>query len=429
MVRKIVAAAAALGMFASVMFASAVLNSRVAAGAAVSTPFHQCPAVGASPSCQLLLVVNPDRTVSVQGDPAVHPYDGLDDTLVGVVNNSLTSVSAITVTGPRSGLSLFDGDGLCTYGVAGCPFGATGYEGPNTKFVTDSALRDKAEVDFTGGLVPGQSRYFSLEGALTAASITVRQGTLRYSIASLGDSFSSGEGNPPFDPDSNDGCDRSSRAWPRLLHSSRADLALVAHLACSGATSAALSGAFDSEPPQESQLAGLPKPPTFVTLTIGGNDIGFSAVLRDCFVVDCYWDGTLAATSRRIDTLATYIQYKYQDIQRASPTSRLIVVGYPNLFPRLQSNAVNCGWLSNNERATLVALSDKLNNTLANAAAGVGAIYAPTVNSLNGHELCTASSWVNPIGSFSSPTFNSQGHPNASGQIAMETAVLAKIPQ
>ncbi|WP_018762361.1 hypothetical protein [Arthrobacter sp. 135MFCol5.1] len=113
------------------------------------------------------------------GDPAVGPYDGADDTLVGVVNNSRTSVPAITVKGPGTGLSLFDGDGLCTFAAGSCPNGPTGYEGPGTTLVTDPSLPDAAEVDFSGaGLAPQATSYFSLEGVLSSAQITAARGTL-----------------------------------------------------------------------------------------------------------------------------------------------------------------------------------------------------------------------------------------------------------
>jgi hypothetical protein len=114
----------------------------------------------------------------------VGPFDGSDDTLVGIVNNSTSAVDAVTVSGPGSGLSLFDGDGICSgdYGAwdgsAGCPYGPTGYEGPGTSYVTSQSLPDSAEVDFTGGLTPGQTTYFSLEGALVAAQVTAREGGL-----------------------------------------------------------------------------------------------------------------------------------------------------------------------------------------------------------------------------------------------------------
>jgi hypothetical protein len=144
-----------------------------------------------------LILVNANRTVSVLGDPAVGPYDGADDTLVGVVNDSRAPVAAITVTGPGTGLAGLDGDGLCTFGVSGCPFGPTSYEGPGTTIKTDPTLPDSAEIDFAGaGLASGQSAYFSLEGALTSAALVARQGPLIPTV-----NVATAVQNYPIDPD------------------------------------------------------------------------------------------------------------------------------------------------------------------------------------------------------------------------------------
>jgi hypothetical protein len=145
-----------------------------------STPFAQCPSVGYAPTCDILLNVNADNSVSVLTDPSVGPYDGGDDTLVGIVNNSDAPVPAITVNGPGTFLSVFDGDGLCSFwnSPAGCPFGGTGYEGPGTSLRTDPSLPDEAEVDFNPALQPGQTAYFSLEGALAYAHLAAREGGL-----------------------------------------------------------------------------------------------------------------------------------------------------------------------------------------------------------------------------------------------------------
>jgi hypothetical protein len=144
------------------------------------TPYSQCPAVGAAPSCSVLLVPEADATVSVYTDPTVGPYDGGDDTLVGIWNaNYGKPIDAVTVTGPGSGLALLDGDGLCTYGIQGCPFGPTGYEGPGTTITTQpSAYPDSAEISFNPPLAAGASAYFSLEGLLKNAVLSARQGSL-----------------------------------------------------------------------------------------------------------------------------------------------------------------------------------------------------------------------------------------------------------
>ena len=167
-----------------------LLAAAVPANASSPTvpPFTECPAIGASPSCEILLVVNANNSVSVEGDPSVGTFDGSDDTLVGIVNNSGKAVKAVTVTGPGSGLSEFDGDGICSgdYGAwtgsTGCPYGPTGYEGPGTSFVTSPSLPDSAEIDFKHGLAPGGSAYFSLEGALASAHLTARKGSLGFTV-------------------------------------------------------------------------------------------------------------------------------------------------------------------------------------------------------------------------------------------------------
>jgi hypothetical protein len=158
-------------------------------------PFNECPAVGSSPSCKILLVVEPGGTITVYDDNSVGDYDGGDDTLVGIWNNSAKPVDAITVSGPGSDLAGFDGDGLCSsaFAISGCPFTTpgNGYEGPGTSFVTKPGDTDDAEVDFAGGLVPNGTTYFSLEGTLTSAVLKAREGTLQQT------SYEVSDGNEP----------------------------------------------------------------------------------------------------------------------------------------------------------------------------------------------------------------------------------------
>lgn len=165
---------ASLSAAAALLLVSA--SASPAQAASGGPPYTQCPAVNYSPSCQILLTAQPDGSITVDQDGSVGQYDGGDDTLVGVVNRSSVPVEAITVSGPGSNLAGFDYDGLCAYN--GCGYGPTGYEGPGTSFVTTPSSRDVAEVDFTPALTPGATGYFSLEGALTKASLTVRTGHL-----------------------------------------------------------------------------------------------------------------------------------------------------------------------------------------------------------------------------------------------------------
>jgi hypothetical protein len=277
------------------MVALALASWAAPAARAAGPPFTQCPSVGASPSCEILVQINADKSVTVLHDPGVGQYDGADDTLVGVQNNSGGSIAAITVTGPGSGLSQFDGDGICTFSFTGDGYCDSqqkagtdphDYQGPGTSFVTSASEPDSAEIDFANGLAAGGSTYFSLEGALTSATITARLGHLGYNYVALGDSFSSGEGNPPFvlngeNTDTrSDQCHRSPKSYPALLDTNPGILiSSFADKACSGATREDVWLGKDGEP---SQLSALTPQTNLVTISVGGNDADFSTVLGDC---------------------------------------------------------------------------------------------------------------------------------------------------
>jgi hypothetical protein len=66
----------------------------------------------------------------------------IEDTLVGVQNNSAVTVPSPSLNGP--GAIGFDGDGICSGQFPGtptdCPFGPTGYEGPNTSFTPSTMI-------------------------------------------------------------------------------------------------------------------------------------------------------------------------------------------------------------------------------------------------------------------------------------------------
>lgn len=104
-----------------------------------------------------------------------NPFDGTEDTLVGLVNNTGVTLNSITLSSPDNsfgGLGFFDGDGVCNFNSADC-FGPFGYEGPNMTF-SGSCLGndgcDSVTITFTGGLAAGASTWFSLEGTPNSLS-------------------------------------------------------------------------------------------------------------------------------------------------------------------------------------------------------------------------------------------------------------------
>ena len=81
---------------------------------APSPPFNQCPAVGEDTGCALLIYVTPSGQAGVAGDPTQAPFDGIEDTLIGVQNDSSAPLSSIPLSATTAKpLFGFDGDGLC----------------------------------------------------------------------------------------------------------------------------------------------------------------------------------------------------------------------------------------------------------------------------------------------------------------------------
>jgi RHS repeat-associated protein len=146
-------------------------SGAAAAAAPTSPPFTECPPIGLDTSCGVLVVVTDSGGV-VLSDPSQPPFDGIEDTLTGIVNNSSGDVSFLALSS-NTDLFGFDGDGLCTQSgaPAGCPFGPTGYEGPGTSFSDINPDASGGIVHFSPALAPGQTAYFSLEEALTSAIV------------------------------------------------------------------------------------------------------------------------------------------------------------------------------------------------------------------------------------------------------------------
>jgi hypothetical protein len=190
---------------------------------------------------------------------------------------------------------------------------------------------------------------------------------------SMGDSFSSGEGNGGYIDGSNtptDKCHRSSLSYPVLMVN--ADPLSLAdspkYAACSGAYTYDFLHPNHRYPATEpSQVTGLNANTNVVTFTIGGNDIGFGggktsgiageSILQNCIRLDipavyhhsgyrCSEDAVFAALiNRRIEALdgqATAkdpdgnpiisIQTLLQTIHADAPQAAIFVAGYPRLF-------------------------------------------------------------------------------------------------
>lgn len=242
-------------------------------------------------------------------------------------------------------------------------------------------------------------------------------------VASLGDSFSSGEGNPPFD---NQACHRSGRGWPWLLSNNhyRIDVS-GGYLACSGAKIDDLTTTYRVQKAQMSELHRIANtsPLNYVTITIGGNDVDFGKVLQDCFLPrhNCMRDGTVLAAMAKIKRVGGKLTLLYKAMKAAVQSwTKVLVVGYPQIFPDVSAGTHKCSWLAPEEQSGLVGAGKMLNQVIKRAATAAGVSYIDTSGVLKHHELCTPDSWMRPIGH---TPIAYDGHPNQDGQRAIARAV------
>jgi hypothetical protein len=164
--------------------AAFLLGGTFLAGAA-SAQTSPCPAFGSDTACGAIITVTPTGATVMQ--TGMGPYDGSDDTLIGVAN-MIPACSAGAGPPPSAcGISIysldltsstnifaFEGDGIDTFGA---PSNAnamdnTGYGGPHAYFTNISTDKMKGRVNFIPPIPPGGTDYFSLENALNGTACT-----------------------------------------------------------------------------------------------------------------------------------------------------------------------------------------------------------------------------------------------------------------
>lgn len=202
-------------------------------------------------------------------------------------------------------------------------------------------------------------------------------------LAVLGDSYSSGLGVGDYD----DECDRTNGAWGMLAFEDEVPPERRSLVACSGAT---VPDVYD----QLDKLDEYNGPGTrLITLTVGGNDIGFADELARCFIPLVSCTGRESALEERIGQLRGDLVELYTEVQQAAPEDVLIVGGYPLLVPdpdvRHRCRALT-PLLSTEERQMIRRLGAQLNDTIDDAAATTGvSSLGPVLEELfDGHEAC-----------------------------------------
>jgi Tol biopolymer transport system component len=311
-----------------------------------------------------------------------------------------------------------------------------------------------------------------------------------FSYVALGDSYSSGEGVDPYFRDGYDPttrsrpgtvdnrCHRSSRAYAESItvpgvgpiyqlasgggNPGSGDQAYKygsdrnvrtrgavtwAFWACAGAKTENLrhlpwGGATQyDEPLTQIDAASLNDGTDLITLTIGGNDVGFVDVLVHCSRHACTSSAYRAELASRVKSLRIVLDTTFPGIRDAAKHADVLVVGYPRLFP--DGSQQTCPKLTpwRGEMHMLREMGDKLNDALHDAALRWGFRFVDVARLFSGHEVCGADGeWLNgPSTTWRLVAPGREGpvdvnllddesfHPNLDGQAAYAAAVNSAL--
>ena len=260
----------------------------------------------------------------------------------------------------------------------------------------------------------------------------------------LGDSYSAGENGVPNDqrPDPFEGryldkeCRRWTMSYPFLIAGSPI-YSSFGFYACTGAVTSDIyipagTGVFNGQSSSLHTLnsglrLGSQQNVDMVTITIGGNDLGFSDVLIDCFRSTCDADSLKLS----IDHFKIELGKVLSGMKAAVPHATVFVFGYPQLVPipshgfcrdlTLQSavTAIGGGYprksgislrrgflklfgpeysISANERAFLRNTAVDLNEAISDIAAEKGVHFVAVADEFEGHEPCgDKDAWLNGV--------------------------------
>jgi lysophospholipase L1-like esterase len=256
-------------------------------------------------------------------------------------------------------------------------------------------------------------------------------------FVALGDSFAAGD-LIPFSPSGTPaGCLRST-------HSYSADAAAALRVtryidaACTGATTADMtrpeSVLLGTNPPQFSFLAA---DDSVVTLTIGGDDIGFLGILETCarlsltnpFGNPCQRHYTAGGTDQlaaAVSATAPKVAAVLRGIHARAPHAKVLLVGYPDILPATGDGCWPLVPFAFGDVPYLRGIEVNVNQMLASTAAANGATYVDTYTATIGHDACQAPNVKDVEGLVpTSPAY--PFHPNRSGQQVMAGQVLAAL--
>lgn len=248
----------------------------------------------------------------------------------------------------------------------------------------------------------------------------------------LGSSFAAGSGFGPIKPDTPQRCGRSTENYAALL-AAQMDLALT-DVTCGGATTAHVLGPWNELPPQ---IDAVTADTTLVTVTIGGNDIGYVGYLLgegckqrgpirlpDGTQMPCF-DPKVPGNAE-YHKLETDMRALANAVKARAPQARLVFVQYFPMVPDTLCDAVPLG--ADAAKAAR-AIGSNLARITAKVARDTGAIALPVDTIDEAHMPCGNDPWVTAHPADFKPGDAFPWHPTLAGHAAIAKALAERLDQ
>jgi len=248
----------------------------------------------------------------------------------------------------------------------------------------------------------------------------------------LGSSFAAGPGVTTVDPGTPGRCTRSLDNYAQQLARRRGYV--LTDASCSGATTSHVLGQWDELPPQVDALRAETR---LVTVTIGGNDLGYMGVLGSgscralkldttgsrtpCRTASVPAEADYVALAARMSMIAT-------EVKRRSPLAQLVFVDYVTVLPSTGSCAI--APLADVDASLARMIDSRLRAITARTAGDHGALLLEASRLTREHHACAADPWVHGFpapdpAAVPVPAY----HPKLAGMTAIAEALDALLPR
>ncbi len=256
----------------------------------------------------------------------------------------------------------------------------------------------------------GRSTRIAVLAALMIGMLIPAASAAAKQYVALGDSYAAGVGSRVFYEESGS-CKRSPEAYAPKIASAKGYT--LNFEACSGAKTSDVNA---------NQLGKLSSTTSLVTLSIGGNDAGFSNVIINCALYYFTCGSAISeANSYIANTLPGVLNTTYNNVKSRATTAKVIVIGYPHLFTD-EGKTCNVNFLTSGNEKKLNETGDKLDAAIKAQAESHGFTFVDPRAAFKAHEVCASEEWLNGQ---SNPLEESY-HPNVKGYAQFRKEIEAQ---